>query len=209
MLVYTYQNKVKVKELQESGVLKVTKKDIPNLFFYFDNELREINHLDYIKLAYDFMMREMNRKLGKPDDDIIYPVWFWYRSRGKRRDVKLQDEEEKESADRQQEVMYRIDFEIDKKNCLLSDFDLWIQLLNGLWVNVSNEDNEKDDYKYLINNHNINDKTYQETLDRVNRQVFNYNHKVENDWYFSTKENNVQGCTYKITIDQVKKIKRL
>ncbi len=91
-----------------------------------DMVLIEFNHPDsdkpYLE-AYDWMRHQMYKRLAKkPYHNTAYPVWAWYQYGGEQK--RKPDLRESTHLDSKTKGV-RIEFQVDEKDVLLSDFDLW------------------------------------------------------------------------------------
>ncbi|MGH1383341.1 DUF3841 domain-containing protein [Kordia sp.] len=76
---------------------------------------------EFIK-GYDWLRMQMEQRIGKPESLEQYPVWAWYQSiDSKRKRPDLRASGHLPSG----EIGYRIEFEKEEKEILLSDFVLW------------------------------------------------------------------------------------
>ena len=107
MKLITYQSKEAVDILLSMGELKITKSEDMKTYHSFDNW-----GANTFKEAYEYIKDRMHKHLNNDDldEDIISPIWGWYKYESIR---KLN----KDNPD-----MYRIELEIDDDKVLLSDF---------------------------------------------------------------------------------------
>lgn len=207
MKVYTYQSKEQLNKLLTTGELKITKDDFKYTMAYDDLGSSFNNHF---KDSYDFMWEVMNERLGKcMDEEVIYPIWVWYRYRGRRMPTKCHDKEELKCAKKNHINIYRIDLDVEKKDILLSDFDMWHVLLNGGVVKEFENDCDEDPLYFKLQTLPYNSSEYKEIKKYLNCKIFNYNHKEDGYAYFKSASNTVQGCLYKITLKQVINIEKI
>lgn len=209
MLVYTYQNEAKVKELNQTGEFKITKNDFD--FTYVGQELLDSSASNNIfSYPYKFMWECMKERLGKcSDEDVILPIWVWYRYNGRRKPSKKHEEEIRNDCKKSGVVIYRIDLEVDEKDILLSDFDMWCTILAG-GIITEYDNYEVEDPLYLeYASLPYGSKEKEEIEKYMNSKIFNYNHKEDGYCYFKSSHNSVQGCLYKVTKEQVKNIVKI
>lgn len=129
------------------------------------------------KMAYNWMIEQMKIRLKiKRPNDSVYPVWAWYQWCGvdkRKPDLRYSGYGEKGTK------LYRIEFEIEDDQVLLSDFDLFHFVLNYWYI----PKNEKE--------HNV----FEEKMDKnsitlLDLQDFNKNseeinslrYKIEKSW---------------------------
>jgi hypothetical protein len=104
--LWTIQDERGWNELQEKGVYSGKKE------FVFPEFL----------LGYDWLRTQMEKRIGKPKKPNQYPVWAWYQSidaTRKRPDLRTSGHLPTGK------IGYRIEFEKEAKEILLSDFVLW------------------------------------------------------------------------------------
>lgn len=73
------------------------------------------------KRAYDWLSDMMYRKVGEPPVNVIYPVWTWYKLRGKTSKPDLRWVEFRHYK----APMVLIELDVASKRVLLSDEELW------------------------------------------------------------------------------------
>ncbi len=89
---------------------------------------------DYRLPAYNWLATRMHERIGKPPTDCSYPIWAWYQWQGhnkRRPDLRSTAHLPKGSHG------IRIEIEVDEKNVLLSDFELWHYVLNYWYLPIS------------------------------------------------------------------------
>ena len=88
---------------------------------------------------YEWLIRQMKKRIGPPPAGVRYPVWAWYAQNGKHRKPDLRSERWGYGLGNKQYAC--IEFEIPDDLVLLSDFDVWhIVLNNGLISETEEED---------------------------------------------------------------------
>lgn len=130
----------------------------------------------------------MDRMKDLPHDEkIIYPLWAWYRFKGRRNPSRYCDE--LHHGD------YRITFEIDDSEVLLTDFDMFCYLLSGgLYFKIVEEDEY---YEQFIPHGDLSN--FYPNLDYMKE----INHKSDGEYYFSSHHNTVQATFWKLSLDMV------
>jgi hypothetical protein len=89
--------------------------------------------------AYDWMSREMEKRLGYRPSKGALPLWAWYQWNGatcRRPDLRCSGHVPRD------ERCVRIEFEVSERLALLSDFDLWHYVLNCWYLPKSLKDGE-------------------------------------------------------------------
>lgn len=92
---------------------------------------------------YRWMAEQMTKRIGPAPDGVEIPIWAWYR-RGDKVRPDLRTVVWEYAVD---SVGVRIEFEIDCRKVLLSDFDHWHYVLNRWYFPASDQDYEKFDQK--------------------------------------------------------------
>ncbi len=104
--LWTIQDEKGWGELQTKGILR-PKAD------YVEPDYKE---------GYDWMKIQMNKRIGKPNDENQYPIWAWYQHfDSNKRKPNLRKSSYLPSGT----LGYRIEIEKEQKDILLSDFVLW------------------------------------------------------------------------------------
>ena len=88
---------------------------------------------------YDWLVRQMQERVGMPPDGVVYPVWAWYAQNGKHKQPDLRSERwgYGKAGDR----FVCMEIEVPDEQVLLSDFDQWaLILLDGLISETEEED---------------------------------------------------------------------
>ena len=94
---------------------------------------------------YEWLIRQMEQRIGPPPAGVTYPVWAWYMQNGKHRKPDLRTERWGYGPGGEEYAC--IEFEIPDDRALLSDFEVWhIVLCNGLIAESEEEDNRQDTY---------------------------------------------------------------
>jgi len=200
ILLWTIQNHSAYGEFLKTGVLTANESHL----FCEDNFL----------IAYDWMVKKMKDKRLHPPVGIDYPIWAWYQWEGKR---KRRDMRESGYAKRG-EKMVQLTIEVDDKDVLLSDFDLFHYVLN-YWYLPSDEQDDicfEEEYKargYLW--HDLKDSSIQskemiilrEKIVRSWDKIFELN-REDDDWlYGSNNKKSIQAAFWQLRLEQVIKAK--
>ena len=102
-----------------------------------------------VSSKYQWLIRQMEARIGPPPEGVVYPVWAWYKQKGQHKKPDLRGERwcygpgnEKYSC---------IEFEVPDNKVLLSDFDAWsIILCNGLLNETKAEDDKANEYFAML-----------------------------------------------------------
>lgn len=165
-----------------------------------------------MRFAYDWMAGKMKKQGIDPPKGINYPVWAWYQKDGKR---KRRDLREWGYANRG-EKMVQLTIEIDDKDVLLSDFNLFNSILNYWYLPEDEIDDETFEEEYTalgyeqIDFQNFNIQT-QEMKD-IRRKIVESWEKVfdlekeDNNWlYGRNSDKSIQATFWKLKSEQVLK----
>lgn len=129
MLLYTYQTKEAYRRLTESGRLAITEGERGFTLAERDG------WQDCAAHAYEYMKKEMVRALGEPPEDVVYPIWAWYKWEGGRAPTA--------EHDKSYAGMIRITFRVDRRRVLLSDFDLFtVYCMGNMAIPLDGEESE-------------------------------------------------------------------
>lgn len=89
------------------------------------------------KPAYEWMARQMRRRIGLPPIGVTFPIWAWHTFNGKNKKPNLRRDEFRQYN----EPMVCIELEIPDKKVLLSDEPNWHIVLNKMYfADVDNID---------------------------------------------------------------------
>lgn len=90
------------------------------------------------KRQYDWMVRQMIKRLGPPPEGVTYPVWAWHTWEGARKKPDLR--EQRWATGWKGDRFACMEIDVSDENVLLSDFDLWsLILLDGLLCETEEE----------------------------------------------------------------------
>lgn len=94
---------------------------------------------------YEWLIRQMEKRIGSAPPGVTYPVWAWYMQNGKHKKPDLRTE--RWCYGNGGEKYACIEIEIPDNQVLLSDFDVWhIVLNNGLISETEEEDKRQERY---------------------------------------------------------------
>lgn len=136
---------------------------------------------------YKWMAAQMDNHAVPHPDNLIYPIWGWYRINGHA--PTLNDLKNFMSKD---DIILKIN--IPENKILLSDYDAWHYVLNNMWY-----DNSTSEYEFDLMH------TYFDTLPRFKQKklkeeswlkIFNIT-KIKTDWFKNGYY--VQGTFWEIT----------
>ena len=97
------------------------------------------------KESYDWLISEMEKRIGKRPNGVTYPVWAWHT-----RDWKYKKPDLRQAGyDTPGTKCVCIEFEIPDNQVVLSDYDTWHFILNDWYFdNSKNEDEWESKHKY-------------------------------------------------------------
>lgn len=111
-------------------------------YYHCDFCLSLMNDYD---VPYDWLVNQMNKRIGEAPKGVKYPVWAWHTWEGARKKLDLRKFRftSGEKGDR----FVCLEIEIEDTKVLVFDFDAWsIILLDGLLSDTEKEDEELDNY---------------------------------------------------------------
>lgn len=95
--------------------------DISKSDYYEDN--------NFIK-AYDWLNKEMCKRVGPPPNGVFYPVWAWYSRKGVHKKPDLRESAYAKKGTK----CVCLEIEIDDSRVLLHDYDDWHFVLNDWYL---------------------------------------------------------------------------
>ena len=177
--LWTIQHEEAYQEFERTGVLRANE----NYLFCEDD----------MKFAYDWIAKEMRKRIGAPPEGVTYPVWAWYQWEGQRKRMDLRRSGYAERGT----PLVQITFEIDTKDFLLSDFDVWHEVLSKQYIATSETDW---DAFYAVHPHPT-----QEDVEHTWSRVFDIKHPYI--WQDGELEDqSIQATLWQIEWSQVKKV---
>lgn len=133
MILWTMQPIEIWKMIQDTGVYRCNprKSSMPELQF---------------TEKYEWLIRQMQKRIGPPPDGVTYPVWAWYQQNGKHKKPDLRSERWGYGPGDEDYVC--IEFEVPDNQVLLSDFDVWHIILNNGLISETEEEDERQEKYY-------------------------------------------------------------
>lgn len=155
--------------------------------------------------AYDWLAAQMDGKIGRPTPDAM-PLWAWLQWSGARRRPDLRSAGHLSSG----EEGVRIEFEIDDRDVVLSDFELWHFALNYGYIANSEEDDEafdaelaKSGDRYAVP---LPDAAIHEKIVRSWDRIFDL--EWENHYYHEAgDERSIQATFWELDLQAVRQVK--
>jgi len=147
--------------------------------------------------SYDWLVCEMERRLGKRPEGVEYPIWAWHT-----RDWKRKKPDLRESGYGTKGAKYVcMEIEIPDREVVLTDFDIWHYVLNDWYFCASSSEEEWRKKMELFDRLPI---EKQEEEKRSSWQnVFDIA-SLENDW--EQRGRYIQATFWCLTLDEIKKV---
>ncbi len=190
--LWTIQNQQKLDELEEKGYLiSTTNHNSPE----WEEE-------------YKWMAKQMIINIGEPKKEEKYPIWSWYQhhdSNHRRPDLRRIAHLSRGTKG------IRIEFLKDKKDVLLSDFELWhFPLCYKGYIGKNEKDSDR--FEHLLKKQNLELELFEklpialkEEIEQSWQRVFdlNFNDKYQTSAF---EENMIQACCWRINKEEIIKI---
>lgn len=150
------------------------------------------------KRAYQWLMQQMQLKIGTPLCGPMYPIWAWHTYDGKHHqpDLRLSGYGKRGTK------CVCLELEIADNRVVLSDFDTWSHVLHNSLLDNSKYEQERRLTREWYNNLDT------ETQNKIKleswQRIFNTEY-IENDWTSVGKY--VQATFWELFITDVKKVK--
>jgi hypothetical protein len=199
MLVWTIQSYQVWEKLQQDGLLYSPGPDLLDEVWQWST-------------AYDWMVEQMERRIGKRPRPDIYPLWAWYQWRDATH--RKPDLRSRQLAPGIRGV--RLACEIPSEQILLSDFIHWHHVLNYSYYSLSEA--EDDAFEAELASHgltrgSVSDGPYsdlvyhQRILDSWER-IFELNRVGDPDWVGGQTQDEItiQGTFWQLSLAQVKAV---
>ena len=127
MLLWTVQPESALEEIEQNGVFRCDAAQSFNL-----------TKKDSLKIPYEWMIRQMQKRIGHAPAGVSYPVWAWHTWEFERQ---CPDTDSAAFLKRTEDkVLFTLD--IPKNAVLLSDFDAWQFVLNDSYVSSASTEEE-------------------------------------------------------------------
>jgi hypothetical protein len=200
MKLWTIQNYNAYQEMLKTGILKA------NENYVFER--------DFFEPIYDWLFKEMVKRIGAPPElSIKYPIWAWYQSDGKRQKPDMR----RSSHSAKGEHVVRMTIEVDDKDVVFSDFDLYHYPLNYWHLPLNEDESEYMDEKYpslYFDQMSIRELLLQPSKDPLFCDIMLksweriFNLSLEDDGYIfgSIKEKTIQATMWQLKIENVIKV---
>jgi hypothetical protein len=198
MRLWTIQSSFAYEKLKNEKVLRVNEKHVDE---------------DFLE-AYIWMNRQMKKRLSvnNPSENC-FPIWAWYQWHNeKRKKPDLRHTGHLQSG----ELGYRIEFEVNADEVLLSDFVLFHHVLNRWYIPRDEKDDELfnkklnleeiDEFKLLDSLQDPDKVSYSKRLVEES-----WNNIFDLDWYDDyisppKNEKSIQATLWELKLDKIKKV---
>lgn len=149
------------------------------------------------KSAYDWLVPEMEKRIGKKPNNINYPIWAWHTRDWKRKKPDLRFS----AYDKKGTKCVCLEIEIPDNEVVLSDFSAWHFVLNNMYLDDSKNEFEWDKYQKEFN---ILSQSEQEIAKRNSWQkIFNVT-PIKTDWIENGRF--IQATFWKLKKENIRKI---
>lgn len=165
---------------------------------------------DDFRYAYDWMVHKMSESNILPPKKICYPIWAWYQWEGKR---KRRDMRESGHAKRGEKIV-QLTIEVDDKEVLLSDLDLFHYPLGYWYLPFDESDDAAFECDYVnagFTWHDLQDITIQsiemlllrEKIIKSWDRIFELGSE-DNGWLYGSNETkSIQATLWQVNLKQV------
>jgi hypothetical protein len=128
MRLVTIQDKAAYDELCATGVLRCK------------SELAEWLSEDCFKAAYDWLVKQMKKRIGEPPNGVRYPIWAWHSLDNRPAKVDLRRSEFNNYSGEH----YILTIDVPEEQVLLSDEENWHFVLNNWFLSGAKNENDFD-----------------------------------------------------------------
>lgn len=167
---------------------------------------------DDFRYAYDWMSNKMLEANLAPPDNVRYPIWAWYQWEGKR---KRRDMREGGYANRGEKIV-QLTIEVDDKEVLLSDFDLFHYPLHYWYLPLDESDDAAFESEYTnagftwpdLENFQIQSPEmllFRERIIKSWDRIFDLGRKDDGWLYGGIETKSIQATLWQVTLKQVVK----
>ncbi len=189
---------MKIWSMQPASILD----DIDKYGFFRCDETKSFNlsKENSLKPQYNWLINQMEQKIGKRPEGVNFPIWAWHTWEFKRQ---MPDPDSAAFLKRDgDKVFLTIDIPDDK--VVLTDFDAWQNVMTDGFVSAATNEKEYDIEAELLEN--ANDEEIVELIHKSWQNVF-ITDKVENDYLIRGKY--IQATFWEITSKNIINIQKL
>lgn len=166
-------------------------------YYICDESKSELLVYDSFKNAYNWYIEKMIQKVGLPLENIKYPVWAWYKRKGKRKKPDLRESGYAMRGTK----MVCMEIEIPDEQVVLSDFDNWHFVLGDYYYSQAVSEEEWDKDQDLFDS--LPELEKQEKKIQSWKIIFNIESQKENGL---NQGNFIQATFWKLYKEQIKKV---
>lgn len=188
MVLWTIQPEEVYKSLMKDGVFRT------------EENLSLIGDIPEFKMQYDWLADKMKLIVGKAPAGVKYPIWAWHTWEGKRKRRDLRNNGYGNKGTR----MVQLEIEIPDQDVLLTDFDLWVAILNGFNLNIESEDDFERDYYCLQTAEKS--EHYTEYMEEIIKSWDKCIEPAGHNNMFMSEEKSIQATFWELKKEQVKKV---
>lgn len=156
--------------------------------------------------SYLWLADQMDKKIGGRPHPTAVPFWAWYQfkdSKHKKPDLRVRCH-----IDAGQQGV-RMELNIPDNEVVLTDFDIWCDVLNKQYIPESYDDYEEfyriPDKKKQFGFESWS-KARQKRAERSWQKVFDLDFFIENNFYRPRAEKAIQATFWKLSVDQIQNI---
>lgn len=190
MRLYTIQPPEVLEELKVKKVFH----SLPEKSSYYNPE-DDLNMIE----AYDWMIAQMESRIGKRPEGVIIPIWAWYR---------FDDESKPDMRKHKTKKPYCvIQFEKNDNEVLLSDFDLWHFVLNNCYLPNTLDEKE---YDKLSEEYDALNQASEQAIYMRKKSwetIFDYEVDPKDTQNFMGRGHYTQATFWELKLDEVIKVK--
>lgn len=193
MKLWTIQPKEWYDKLQEQNVIFGEKQYVP--YFLLD--------------AYDWLIDEMDKRIGEKPHFDCYPIWAWYQYDSEKKpkpDLRCSDHLKKGTHG------VRIEIEKKDKDVILSDFTLWHFPITKHYIADSESDNMEFDNLLEKNGFIYSDPDFESIPTVLKNQIINSWNKILDLKYLSAyqsgniSEKKIQATFWSLNVNEIVKV---
>lgn len=154
-----------------------------------------ISNFDFDK-PYDWLVKEMKKKIGNPPLNVKYPVWAWHTWNKKRHKPDLRVSHATRGT-----KLVCLEIEIPDEDVVLSDFDNWHCVLNDWYLPQVTSEEEFDKAFEIF------EKLSKEEQETIKKKSWELIFDIEySDKPWQENGSYIQATFWKLSITQIKKV---
>ena len=157
-------------------------------------ELAEWLQVAEFRISYDWLVKQMERRIGTPPQGVIYPLWAWHTIDGKPAKTDLR----RTVLNNYHGEQYALTIEIPDEQVLLSDEGNWHHVLNNCFLNGADNKADYEKTETWFDALQPNEKQKVKTMSW--ERIFDVE-PFENDWHI--RGHFVQATFWELRMDQI------